>query len=236
LFTETPRDILRDMDLSDSRPEAGEKAAPEIAAPGPRKPDRPRKHPLKAKGPRGRPPGPARLRNDPDRYAIAYLIARRTLMPTTPPHELARDIAQLNACEIGSREEAISFAAALAEGRKVHLTAKAGTQALGNPQEKRWRSRDWANAHGERLARKADRVSNLPYIGNDDAANDNADASWLSRLVDAWRVAFGVCHGELPALALEDARALAARVGEASYFDRTMMGYVRAALHRRVIF
>jgi hypothetical protein len=72
---------------------------------------RPRKHPDKIKRPRGRPP--ASLREDPERYEIAYLAARIMLCRTTKPTTLARDIAQINACEISSHEDAVSLVAAL---------------------------------------------------------------------------------------------------------------------------
>ena len=201
----------------------GEAVAHEaMAEAAPKKRGRPRKHPVRVKRPRGRPPGPASLRKDPERYTVAYLIARWALTPTTPRIELARDIAQLNnACENSSRAGAEVFAAALAEGRKVRLKAKPGTPtSVDDPTDAKWRNKDWANAQAEKLWRKTDRLlSNLPDPSADDASSDQKDARWLRLMVDAWLIAFDVCQGTLPALGLDDARALAAEAGEAAYFD-----------------
>jgi hypothetical protein len=202
-----------------------------VAEPTTTKRGRPRKHPeKKVKGKRGRPPGPARLREDPDRFVVAYLIARWMLTPTISRLELARDIAQLDACDVNSRAGAEVFANALAEGRKVRLQAKSGTRtAAGDPDEARWRYQDWANAEGERLWRKADRLTKLPYLSDSPHASAENDAGWLSRMVDAWCVLFEVSHGKLPALSLDAARELAAKAEEAKYFDQKMMQYLRAA-------
>ena len=233
LLPATPRDTVCNMERNDSRPErVGEAVAHEaMAEAAPKKRGRPRKHPVRVKRPRGRPPGPASLRKDPERYTVAYLIARWALTPTTPRIELARDIAQLNnACEISSRAGAEVFAAALAEGRKVRLKAKPGTPtSVDDPTDAKWRNKDWANAQAEKLWRKTDRLlSNLPDPSADDASSDQKDARWLRLIVDAWLIAFDVCQGTLPALGLDDARALAAEAGEAAYFDAVMMQYVRA--------
>jgi hypothetical protein len=215
-------------------PERVEAASATVAVAARRKPGRPRKHPVRVKGSRGRPPGPARLRDDPDRYTIACLIARWVIAPTTARLELARDIAQLNACSINSRAGAEVFANALAEGRKVRLDAKAGTPtAIGDQNDhKRWRNKDWTNARGEKLWRKTGRV--LRNLRDTDDAT--SDQNWLCLMVDAWLVVFDVCEARLAVLALDDARALAAKAGEAEYFDDVMMRYVRTAFRVAPLF
>ncbi len=171
------------------------------------------------------------LRADPDRYAISYLVARSILTPTTPPMELARDIAQMNACSITSPEEAVEFTAAVAMGRKVRVRQGRGAATVDDPTDPKWRNKDWANAQGEKLGRKADRfLRNLPDPSDaDDASSDQRDAHWLRLMGDTWLMVFDVCQGTLAALSLDDARTLAAEAGEADYFDAVMMQYVRTA-------
>jgi hypothetical protein len=145
--------------------------------------------------------------------------------------ELAWDIAQMNACSITSAEEAVEFTAALAAGRKVRLRKGRGPATVDDPTDAKWRNKDWANAQGEKLWRKADRfLRNLPDPSDtEDVSGDRQDAHWLRLMVDTWRMVFDVCQGTLPALSLDDARTLAAEAGEADYFDAVMMQYVRAA-------
>ena len=90
---------------------------------------RPSKHPIRVKGPRGRPQGAASLRKDPERYTVAYVIARWALTPPTERLTVARAIAQMDACDIGSPEEAAAFADASRRGGRVRLKAKASARA-----------------------------------------------------------------------------------------------------------
>jgi hypothetical protein len=204
-------------------------AAETMDGAAPRKRGRPPKHPEQTKGPKGRPSTP--LRADPDRYAMAYLVARQMLTPTAKPNTLARDIAQMNACSIASPGEAEEFTAALAEGRKVRVRKGRGPATVDDPTDAKWRNKDWANAQGEKLWRKTDRfLRNMPDPSDTDSASgDQRDAHWLRLMVDTWLVVFDVCQGTLAALSLDDARTLAAQAGEADYFDAVMMQYVRTA-------
>jgi hypothetical protein len=201
-----------------------------------------RKHPPEVKrAGRGRPP--MALRDDQDRHKIAYLVSRIILSPASKPTPLARDVAQMSVCAISTPEEAISFVAALARGRKVSVKAKPGTRtAIGDPVDPRWRTKDWANAFGEKLWRRVhgpkgllirlygsnDVGSLLTFrvLGDPDAVatSDQKDARWLSLMVRSWLVVHGYyqTYGELG-----KARALASLAGEGEHFDRFMRPYKR---------
>jgi len=148
------------------------------------------------------------------------------LCPTTKPTSLARDIAQIHGCEIGSREEAMSFAAALREGRTIRLEANPGVwRGVDDLENERWRNQYWGNARGEGLWRKV-RAAELKLRDPSDAADatsDQKDAHWLSLMVTAWLLLFGYYHtADYPLVA---AGVLAAQAGEAEYFDRFMRPY-----------
>jgi hypothetical protein len=163
------------------------------------------------------------LREDPDRYQIAYYIARRMAFPVESETALARHIMQVHYGDIGSRDEAEAFASAILEGQTVRLDPKTRDRLRGrdNPQEyKDWRNRDWANARADNFARKCraieEKLTRNPAL---DAADPESDLYWSIRMVNAWYVVLKPWAHPDP---LAVARHFAAQVGETEYFEREM--------------
>ena len=167
------------------------------------------------------------LREDPDRYLIAYYVGRTLAFPFESPTRLARDLAQIHHCEIGSGEEAKRFVAALLEGRPIHLKAKPGSRrGLDDPEDARWRDRDWANAREEELLRKLRRWDKRLRQSGPAADDPGSDLFWLIRMATAWQIVLDrsayTYRGPDP---LTVAARFAAEVGETEYFDQFMKPY-----------
>jgi len=167
------------------------------------------------------------LRDDPDRYRIAYFMARQMAFPVKSPTALARVIMQAHHCEIGSRDDALALASALLEGRAINLQPKTyERKGHGDPDAKSWRDQDSANAWAadfmKKYRRAEDRLMPNPSAVDAAAADPTSDLSWLIRMVNAW---FIIHRPDSHPDPLAAARHFAAAAGEADYFETEMKPY-----------
>ena len=168
----------------------------------------------------GRPKGTTKLlRQDPERYVVAYFIARMNLFAPRPePVKLARTLMQIHHAQIDDPRE---FAAALADDRRVHAHMRRG-KGRDDPDAESWRDRDAANAYaGDFLikVRALDKkLRDVVPSNAEGATGHQRDAHWLALMIETWRLAIGVywASGDVRAAA----RDLACRAGESAYFER----------------
>jgi hypothetical protein len=180
----------------------------------------------------GRPPIPRPLREDPDRYVIAYFLARRMAYPDESEAALMRHIAQVHHGEISSLEEADAYVAAILEGSAIRMKPKRGKgKGLDDPEASRWRDRDWVNAWAtdylkkcraveERLTRGPD--ANTPsglFWSDADASDSRSDLFWYANMMNAWCV---ILKPDAHPEPLVVARHFALRAREAEYFETEM--------------
>ena len=166
---------------------------------------------------RGRPS--KTLREDKDRFAIAYIAARLILVPATRPTTLARVIALIDGLERRSPQEVMALVGAIANDWTIHTLGADDDRLI------RWRDRDRANARAEALWRKArDLLHKLRDPSDaDDASDDQRDGHWLGLMSTAWLVLFGYYRpAELRADPLDVAGALVASIGEAKHFNNVV--------------
>ena len=191
--------------------------------------------PLRRPNP-GRPP--LSLREDPDRYVIAYFLARRWAYPDESEASLMRHIAQVHHGAIDSPEEADAYIAAILRGSSIRLKPKTfERKGRDDPEAEQWRDRDSANAWatdylkkcravGERLTRNPD--ANTPdsqsglFWSDADASGPQSDLFWYANMMNAW---YFILKPEAHHEPLVVARHFAVRAEEADYFETEMKPY-----------
>ena len=81
------------------------------------------------------------LRNDPERYLIAYYMARTMALPVASETALARHIIQTHYSEIGSADKAKAFASAILERETIRFKPKRDMlKGHDDPEWERWRT------------------------------------------------------------------------------------------------
>jgi hypothetical protein len=148
--------------------------------------------------PTGRPRHRLRLplREDPERYEIAYFLARQSprMRSYAPrPTRLAKIITQARYGVVRTGEERAAVAGAVLEGRdfQIEMRKKGGRN---DPTDKeQWRNRDSANALGENFQKKAVALlKKLPAPSDiETASDDEKDARWLSLMMESWHLVGG---------------------------------------------
>ena len=171
----------------------------------------------------GRPP--LALRDDPERYAIAYFAARlsRPLhLYAGTPTALAKIIMQSYHGIVETAEKRAEVAEALLAGHDVRLETR--KHRGGNKVDKQWRNLDWSNARADNWCKKVrkleKRLSNVIPSDAEDATIDQKDAQWLAMMMGAWRLAIGVYSYRGDPFA--GAEWFAAQAGESDYFRRVI--------------
>jgi hypothetical protein len=170
-------------------------------------------------------PSSGPLREDPERYEIAYFLARqspRMRFYAPRPTRLAKIVMQASHGIVDTTEERAKVADALLDGRDFRIEmrkVRGGNDPTDNEQ---WRNRDSGNAYGDNFRKKAvTRLEKLPVPSDaESATNDEKDARWLSLMMKSWHLVAGVYSYQGSAFAA--AADLAAKAGEPDYFRRVM--------------
>jgi len=167
------------------------------------------------------------LRNDDDRYMVAYYLARRMTFPTDPQTTLMRYLVVARYGVIGSHEKAVAFVLATLKGEEIHLEPQAGVlRGRNDPGDARWQNRDWSNAWADDCLRKCrafetrlEQAARNPGAADADAL---ADVSWVENMVNAWTAILAPWTHPRP---LAVARFFALQAGEGLHFDVWMKPY-----------